>query len=376
MFDLAIAGGGPAGSLLALLAGRAGYRVGLFEASRFPREKPCGEGLMPAGVAVLERHRLGAALEHGRPFRGVRYRAGPARLSAAFEASALAPGHGVGIRRLVLDAALFEAAAATPGVCAFAGVRVSGWRFDARGHVTGLETERGLARARLSVAADGARSRLRAALGPPPPRAAGRAGLRQHFRLAAGREAPPWVEVRFDLARGTELYLTPLPEGLVQVAVLMRPEPGGGLRARHAAALAADDFDGLLAGATPLGPALGRSPLASGPLPAVPPGALLLGDAAGTTDPITGAGMSQALQSAEALARHLGALLDGPAPAAREAFEHERRRLLREARLTSGLALALARHPALARAAFGALARTPGAFGYLVALGAGTRRLF
>jgi hypothetical protein len=34
-------------------------QVELFEHCHFPREKPCGEGLMPAGVAVLNRLGLG-----------------------------------------------------------------------------------------------------------------------------------------------------------------------------------------------------------------------------------------------------------------------------------------------------------------------------
>src|SRR4051812_12490098 len=52
--DVAIVGAGPAGSALAIMLGRMGMRTVLLDRSRFPRDKACGEGLMPAGVAVLE----------------------------------------------------------------------------------------------------------------------------------------------------------------------------------------------------------------------------------------------------------------------------------------------------------------------------------
>ena len=42
MADVLVAGGGPAGSALAILAGRAGISVALFDQARFPRDKPCG----------------------------------------------------------------------------------------------------------------------------------------------------------------------------------------------------------------------------------------------------------------------------------------------------------------------------------------------
>src|SRR5262245_3292636 len=64
-----------AGSALAVLLGRAGLEVELFERGVFPKEKPCGEGLMPAGVGMLERHSL-AEVVGGAPFWGVRYAAG------------------------------------------------------------------------------------------------------------------------------------------------------------------------------------------------------------------------------------------------------------------------------------------------------------
>ena len=51
MTDILIAGGGLAGSAVAIQLGRMGLSVELFERGDFPKEKPCGEGLMPAGVA-------------------------------------------------------------------------------------------------------------------------------------------------------------------------------------------------------------------------------------------------------------------------------------------------------------------------------------
>src|SRR5204862_233889 len=63
-----------------------------------PVEKACGEGLMPAARASLER--LGVTVE-GRPFRGIRY------LAPGHEATALfRRGDGVGVRRLALSTAL------------------------------------------------------------------------------------------------------------------------------------------------------------------------------------------------------------------------------------------------------------------------------
>ena len=50
-----VIGAGPAGSLSALLLGRAGFEVELLEQSRFPRDKVCGECLSALGLDVLGR---------------------------------------------------------------------------------------------------------------------------------------------------------------------------------------------------------------------------------------------------------------------------------------------------------------------------------
>src|SRR3954469_9286041 len=102
MADVVIAGGGPAGATLALLLGRAGLSVELYEAKRFPREKPCGEGIMPAGVAVLERLGLRGAVG-GRALAAVRYHGFGMTAEAGFPVRAGQPAPvALGQRRLHL----------------------------------------------------------------------------------------------------------------------------------------------------------------------------------------------------------------------------------------------------------------------------------
>ena len=70
MTDILIAGGGLAGSSMAIQLGRMGLSVELFERSDFPKEKPCGEGLMPAGVAAKPRSAMKRRAA-ARPWRAV-----------------------------------------------------------------------------------------------------------------------------------------------------------------------------------------------------------------------------------------------------------------------------------------------------------------
>lgn len=53
-FDALIVGGGPAGSLLARLLTRAGWRVAILDRAQFPREKLCGGWITPEVWSLLE----------------------------------------------------------------------------------------------------------------------------------------------------------------------------------------------------------------------------------------------------------------------------------------------------------------------------------
>jgi menaquinone-9 beta-reductase len=58
LFDVAIVGGGPAGSSCAAFCAIAGFRTLVLEREKFPREKVCGDCLNPACWPVLERLQL------------------------------------------------------------------------------------------------------------------------------------------------------------------------------------------------------------------------------------------------------------------------------------------------------------------------------
>src|SRR5438093_9530499 len=66
-FDVAIVGGGPAGSTCAAFCARAGLRTVVLEREKFPREKVCGDCLNPSCWPILNRLEVGQrvrALSH------------------------------------------------------------------------------------------------------------------------------------------------------------------------------------------------------------------------------------------------------------------------------------------------------------------------
>ncbi|MGH7697358.1 MAG: FAD-dependent oxidoreductase, partial [Candidatus Dormibacteria bacterium] len=65
-----VAGGGPVGSALGLML--PGALV--LEAGDFPRDKACGEGLMPSGARLLAEAGVELAREGFPPLAGVSYR--------------------------------------------------------------------------------------------------------------------------------------------------------------------------------------------------------------------------------------------------------------------------------------------------------------
>jgi len=364
--DVVVAGAGPAGATLAILLGRAGLRADLYDARRFPRDKPCGEGIMPAGVAVLDRLGLRAAVG-GRPLVAVRYHGFGLTAESGF---ARAGAVALAQRRLRLDEALLAEARITPGVRVFEEAPVEGVEI-ANGRASGLRVGGEVRRGALVVGADGLESPVRRALGlDGGARRLARAGVRMHFKLATAGLLSDRLEIF--VGRGYELYAAPLPEGELLVAALADQKAlAGGARAALERWVAEQPFlRAALEGATPLTAPAGRARVSRQARAGFAPGAVLLGDAARSSDPLTAGGLAQALVTAERLAAAVPRYLaEGDAVIAR--FDRDRRRLFRAHDwLTHALVFVVGR-PRLARATLHGMRAFPAIMQRLVAVAAG-----
>ncbi|BBZ21711.1 NAD(P)/FAD-dependent oxidoreductase [Mycolicibacter hiberniae] len=308
--DLLIVGGGPGGLATALCARQQGLSVIVADPRASPIDKACGEGLMPGGLEVLTS--LGVDPE-GMPLRGITYLDEQRRAEAPFR-----NGPGRGVRRTTLHAALTDQAKRSD--VDWIAARIGDVVQDDRGVTAGG------VRARWLIAADGLHSTVRRAVGisctAGVPR---RYGLRWHYRVPAWSES---VEVYW--SRWGEAYVTPVDPELVGVAVLSAHRPQLDWFPRLAARL----------GDAPHGPARGCGPMRQVVSRRVAGRVLLVGDAAGYEDALTGEGISLAVKQAAAA---VAAIIDDNP----DAYERSWRSITRRYRLlTRGLVLAGAWQPA------------------------------
>ena len=354
--DLVVVGGGPAGLGLAAAAAGGGLDVLLVERRRFPVDQACGEGLLPAGLRALER--LGAAARidgsEASPISAIRWvdPAGPA-LSVALPA----PG-GLGVRRSALSAAL-RAVAGEAGVQFLEAEALHHRRGRAE---VELLTTSGPAAGRLLAAADGRASPIRLREGLDGRRGGSdRFGVRRHLAL------PGWgSEVEVHLGQGVEAYVTPAGAGRVGVAFLFEGAAPGGWPALLAGF---PDLSARLRGAEPLSEDRGAGPLVRRARARVKDRLVLLGDAAGSVDPLSGEGVSLALAGALELAALLpGALAAGAGREALLPWEAAWGRGHRQAAAWTALLRQLSRRPWLRRRLMALGAARPQPLARLVAL--------
>lgn len=368
--EVVVVGGGVAGCATALGLARRGHAVILLDRARFPREKVCGEGLMPHGAEALGRLGvLDAVLATGPvPFEGIGYHVGDADAVGLFPGGRL----GYGVRRSRIDLALQDACRAA-GVDVRDGVRVRG--ISGVGGDMTVDTEGGPVRCRAVVAADGLHSPIRRQLGLSAG-AGGRQryGVRGHFRLT-GPE-PRVVDVY--TADVGEFYVTPTGKGEVNVAILLEREASRELRGDLAGGFRemCDGFPpiaALLVGSVPLTEPQLVGPLRQGAKMPVADGVVLVGDAASFIDGITGEGMSLGLLSAEIATDVLSDGLWANRLSASDLMPYARRtrRESRDVVLLTEIILWGIRHRRLARRVVRNLGRHPELFGRVLAVNTG-----
>ena len=297
ILDVIVIGAGPAGSTAAYRLAREGARVALLDRARFPRDKPCGGGItvrglthLPVDVTPVVEDRI-TAVELGFGYR------------ERFERTADAPLVLMTQRRR-LDAHLAEQAAAA-GADFRDGVRVRGIELSAAGAVVATDGDR--LSAQVVVGADGCNGVSAKALG-----LAGGVtyGVAYEGNVPWGAidqdrwRGRLWLE--FDTVPGGYAWVFPKGEHAnLGVGGWGREAPN--LRAHLArlcseAGVDPDAVENVRGYRLPLRRPASR--VAQGR-------AVVIGDAAGLVDPMSGDGMYEAFLSSKLAAAAVGDLLAG-----------------------------------------------------------------
>ncbi|MHB8894432.1 MAG: geranylgeranyl reductase family protein [Candidatus Geothermincolia bacterium] len=315
-YDVVISGGGPAGSSTAYYLARQGVNVLVMDKAAFPREKICGDGIAPRAVRNLYRMGLRERLDgefnkfHGFRFAG----AGKSMVETRIPPTPRFPDHGYIIKRVDLDKILIDYARDN-GAEVWESCKVTEPIVEG-GRVVGLRAVKGGSqvevRAPVVVGADGPHSILgrKMDLLVNDPLYLG-ISIRQYFEGV--EDIGDYLEVYPDSAvsPGSGWVFPVSREGVANV--------GFGAMLYHVQRDKIDLFKFFetlindtpfvapkLRNAKPISPlrgALLRVGLGGSKVEC--PGMILVGDAASMTNPVSGEGITYALETGEMAAQHI-----------------------------------------------------------------------
>lgn len=348
-YDVVVVGAGPAGTAAAWTLARAGATVALLERAVLPRDKCCGDGLTAQALREMEALGLVASsIPSLAPVSSARALA-PSGAETRLDLSAPDGWLAATARRIDTDAALAE------------GAERAGARLVQRCRVVGIEPRRDGGvdvvddtgrswSADHAVAADGARSALRGQLDPAWSTRAQDDLVAARWLLPLGSarlEGALWIWMLRELLPG---YAWAFPVGDGRVANV-----GIAVPARHPVARRLRRAVEELTETSPVASVLGhRPPLPPGERPRAWPipatlarrgglaagRVLLVGDALGAADPMTGEGVAQALVTGRMAAE---ALLAAPGEGGLGLAERYSRQLRRTVGADDAVARATAR---------------------------------
>ena len=303
-------------------------------------DKACGEGLMPGAIPLLAR--LGV-YPTGRDLAGVTYRSGGHAVSHRFSS-----GVGKGVRRTELHGSL-RSRSEELGVV-FVEASVGSVRESESGLAASCSNGTNI-QGRYLIAADGLHSSIAKAAGlvkALSPRRSKRFGIRQHFHVA------PWSEfIEVFYTKTAEVYITPVSEDQVGVAVL-----GPKSTDFDETIASIPELAGRLRGASPASQRSGAGSFPQLTTARTKGRILLVGDASGYVDAITGEGLRLGFAQARVAIECISS--DKPA-----SYEKAWRRVSRDFRVLTGGLISAANSPV--RMAIVPLAsRLPWVFGLVV----------
>jgi geranylgeranyl reductase family protein len=320
--DVVVVGAGPGGSAAAhFLSGR-GLDVLLLDRAEFPRDKTCGDGLTPRALRVLEAmNLLDEVRAHGCPIRAYEVVAPNGKATTAPIAGRL---QALVVPRLTLDNIILQRAI------------TSGARFEPNTNVSCLEPMDAGARvhttdgqrfeARMAIVATGAATGVltRSGILPKQPRAM--LAARAYFEDLAD-ELPETFQLRFDGVPSPGYgWVFPTSQRAANIGVGFFPRRGSGT--------AVEAFDRFVKRLPAVSAARQVGPVKGYPIrvdflraPTTATRTLLVGEAAGLVNPLTGEGIDYALESGQIAAEHV---VQGIASGVHQAWLCDYDRLLRE----------------------------------------------
>jgi menaquinone-9 beta-reductase len=317
-YDVCVVGAGPAGSTCAFYLARQGKRVLLLEKQRFPRDKLCGDAVCTRAQIHLERMGvlpaiLAAHEGHWAEYGGFVSPRGIPCLATSTDGGAKPLV--IAVKRVVLDARIARAATEA-GAELVEDAPVARAEFSRADGLWSVHCQTEPARcytARALVLADGALSRLARSLGlvtTPPDAVCSRS------YIAAGTSDFAADGVLFYSVSLLPGYCSVFREADGSFSFCCYVIPGGStrltdLKARHHQALQNDPHLRSALGPAPRLDPMRAAPLRLGGVPrSSGEHVLLVGDAAGQIDPLTGEGIQYAMDAAEIAAETLAEALE------------------------------------------------------------------
>ena len=320
--DVIVVGAGPGGSSAAYHLAQAGLDVALLEKTTFPREKVCGDGLTPRAVKALVGMGVDVSEDAGWLHnKGLRIYGGGMRLEIPWPELGDYPGYGLVRPRQDFDDILARQAVKA-GARLIERTNVTGPVLDDSGRVVGVTTKNTddkseqTYRAPIVIAADGVSARFALALGLHK-RDDRPMGVAYRRYYTSPRHDDDWLESWLELWDGKPGESRLLP-GYGWIFGMGDGTSNVGLGVLNtSAAFGNVDYRDLLRrwlanmpgewgyeedNAT--GPIRGAAlPMGFNRTPAYTQGVLLVGDSAGTVNPMNGEGIPYAMESGEMAAR-------------------------------------------------------------------------